>query len=570
MSEEGVQVANAAVAQALQAVKDAEKEVAIWNEHVKSHLRNQEALAVVILERDKANERLKEANERLKEANERLKEAYERLKEEREYHLRLTQPLETTKKQRIDAFDRSMLTEYIALAQELSLEESDKLVAVPEKIFSTNFRHGLFIRQEHVDVANIIEKKLTSDESIDRVLVVGSPGIGKSVFGVLLFLLALKEKKDVAYHPMNLGYTYYFTWNGTEYKMSDFAHVGRKYEGYFDGNDSGDALNYALFHRVFLFSSPRSTNYNEFDKEYCMKVYLNPWSRQECENFAKMINFEDEDEWLRRFNLVGGKPRFLFSLSKTLANLFARVEKDIPHNVNELKDQVRLFEQQVFDDRMKHIVFSLYRDDEDPSHSFLTFSSLVVQAIMNARYNIKSADEIRSLLQTPAPNLQSWRGKEIEKFLLQDLATSTFRIKSLEGSDLGEVGQLGPFIAKSRIIHAASEIRNEMMLNIPLSKTFPAIDGVLVVPTDRLIIYAQSTVTVAHPIKFSLLKNVYNNLMQQNEFQGYRHILLFIVSNDIFDNFRFQPYKNADGKQDRTTRIDIKLKQYVGKSDSIL
>jgi hypothetical protein len=301
-----------------------------------------------------------------------------------------------------------------------------------------------------------------------------------------------------------------------------------------------------------------------------MKVYLNPWSRQECENFAKMINFEDEDEWLRRFNLVGGKPRFLFSSSKTLANLFARVEKDIPHNVNELKDQVRLFEQQVFDDRMKHIVFSLYRDDEDPSHSFLTFSSLVVQAIMNARYNIKSADEIRSLLQTPAPNLQSWRGKEIEKFLLQDLATSTFRIKSLEGSDLGEVGQLGPFIAKSRIIHAASEIRNEMMLNIPLSKTFPAIDGVLVVPTDRLIIYAQSTVTVAHPIKFSLLKNVYNNLMQQNEFQGYRHILLFIVSNDIFDNFRFQPYKNADGKQDRTTRIDIKLKQYVGKSDSIL
>jgi hypothetical protein len=281
-----------------------------------------------------------------------------------------------------------------------------------------------------------------------------------------------------------------------------------------------------------------------------------------------MINFEDEDEWLRRFNVVGGKPRFVFSSSQTLANLFARVEKDIPHNVNELKDQVRLFEQDVFDDRMKHIVFNLYRDDEDPSLSYLTYSSLVVEVIMNARYNIRSADEIRSLLQTPAANLQSWRGKEIEKFLLQDLAIATFRIKSLEGSDLGEVEPLGPFIANSRIIHAASEIRNELMLNIPLSKTFPAIDGVLVVPNARLVIYAQSTVSAAHPIKFSLLKNVYNNLSQRDEFQGYRHILLFIVSNDIFDSFRFQPYKNADGKQDRTARIDIEVKQYVGKVDS--
>jgi hypothetical protein len=217
---------------------------------------------------------------------------------------------------------------------------------------------------------------------------------------------------------------------------------------------------------------------------------------------------------------------------------------------------------------MKHILFHFYRDEKAPSYAYLAYLSLAVEALISARYEIGSADEIRSLLLTLAPNLQSWRGKEIEKFLLQDLASATFRIKSLVGSDLGEVGQLGPFIAKSRIIHAASEIRNELMLNIPLSKNFPAIDGVLVAPNARLVIYAQSTVSVAHPIKFSLLKNVYNNLMQQIDFRGYKHILLFIVSNDIFDNFRFQPYKNADGKRDRTTRIDIKVKQYVEKADS--
>ncbi len=72
---------------------------------------------------------------------------------------------------------------------------------------------------------------------------------------------------------------------------------------------------------------------------------------------------------------------FLFSSSTEFEDLVARVEKDVPHHVNELKDQVRLFEQDVFDDRMKHIVFSLYRNDTRPSLSYLTYSSLVVEVI---------------------------------------------------------------------------------------------------------------------------------------------------------------------------------------------
>ena len=121
-------------------------------------------------------------------------------------------------------------------AQEVNLEESSvgKVVAVPEFMFNINCCNGLFIRQEYVNVAHIIKKRLTLHDSIRRVLVLGSPGIGKSVFGVLLFLLAIKKKKDVAYHPLNDAFTYYFTWNGTEYKISDFPHAGKTYEAYFD------------------------------------------------------------------------------------------------------------------------------------------------------------------------------------------------------------------------------------------------------------------------------------------------------------------------------------------------
>ena len=93
---------------------------------------------------------------------------------------------------------------------------------------------------------------------------------------------------------------------------------------------------------------------------------------------------------------------------------------------------------------------------------------------MNARYQVGSADEIRALLQTPAPNLQSWRGKEIEKFLLQELATSKFCMRALEGGGVGTVTRHGPLNAASEVIQASSEIQNETVLYILLSKTFPA------------------------------------------------------------------------------------------------
>ncbi|ETI51756.1 hypothetical protein F442_05035 [Phytophthora nicotianae P10297] len=430
-------------------------------------------------------------------------------------------------------------------------------------IFGTSIPDGLYIRQEYWDLHDIIKQRLRSDRSLRRILVVGSPGIGKSVFGVFLLLLFMTEQKDVAYRRLG-DKVIYFTWNADGYKCSRTPYAGRTYDGLFDGNEAGEALWLSDFDRAFLFANPCTKNYNEFVKAVCFKMYMNPWTKDDCQRFADAMKLEDQDEWLRRFNLVGGKPRFLFSSSETSDDLVQRVKEDIPHNLDELKDQVRLFQQKVFEDRMKHIVFHLYRNENAPSRAYLAYSSLTVEAIMNARYKVGSADEIRALLQTPAPNLQSWRGKEIEKFLLQELATSKFCMRALEGSGVGTVTRHGPLNAASEIIQASSEIQNELVLYIPLSKTFPAIDGVLVVPQDGRIIYAQSTVATAHPIKYQQLKNVYQDLTQRQEFQGYTHILLFIVSNEIYDGFTVQSYKNADGKN-RTARVDIDVTQYVGK-----
>jgi len=94
------------------------------------------------------------------------------------------------------------------------------------------------------------------------------------------------------------------------------------------------------------------------------------------------------------------------------------------------------------------------------------------------------------------------------------------------------------------------------MLHIPRSETFAAIDCVLVIPDEHLVIYVQVTVSAMHPIKYIHLENIYNTLIWQPEFQDYTHMLLFMVPIDVFDNFKLQP-------------IDIDVTQYVGTIDTI-
>jgi hypothetical protein len=293
---------------------------------------------------------------------------------------------------------------------------------------------------------------------------------------------------------------------------------------------------------------------------------MNPWTKAECQSLAELTRIGDQDEWYHKFNLVGGIPRRVFPTSSdnTFDDLARRVEASVPSSVDKLKLEIGRFQQGVFNYGTKHIVYHMRRDERSPSFFYPTFSSLAVETLFSDRLNTRAADEIQEVLQILAPSCQKSRGNETEKFLLQDLVTSKFCMKSLEEGSAEGVQKVGPLNAGTEVVNATSEIKDELVLYLPFSKSFPAIDGVLVVPVGRHIFYVQSTVSKAHPIKYQLLKDVYEDLDGREEFQGYSHILLFIVSNDMYDLFTVQPYQNEDGEK-RSTRSDIKVKQYVGK-----
>jgi hypothetical protein len=123
--------------------------------------------------------------------------------------------------------------------------ETGKLLALPDTLLGTAFSNGLYIRHEYWALFGIIQNALASFKATRRVLVVGSPEIGKSVW-VFLLLLLMTEKKDVAYCPLGQSCIYYFNRDVSGgYTVSDTPCAGKVYEGFFGGSKRDGAVGFA-------------------------------------------------------------------------------------------------------------------------------------------------------------------------------------------------------------------------------------------------------------------------------------------------------------------------------------
>ncbi|KAL3670218.1 hypothetical protein V7S43_004531 [Phytophthora oleae] len=168
-----------------------------------------------------------------------------------------------------------------------------QVVELPNDLFGIGFCGGLYIREEYWTLHDMMMQKFASGYS--SFLVTGSLGIGKSIFGVFLLLVFLAERKNVAYRALGESVTYFFTWTEqNEYEISDEPVGMREYEGLFDGNEH-KALGSDEFLHKYLFANPCTENYNKFVKDSCFKVYMNPWTKSECEKLAAGMDLEDPD-----------------------------------------------------------------------------------------------------------------------------------------------------------------------------------------------------------------------------------------------------------------------------------
>ena len=208
------------------------------------------------------------------------------------------------------------LKNLVKFAVHINIENLDvgKLIKYPAcSVFQNmKFKKGLYVREEYNDIIHRIDKYAQScDEDSLRCLVLGTPGIGKSMFGVYFMIYHLSKRQNVAYIPLKSRDFIYITFDCSTNTLPTISlnPSASDYISIYDGTEKDKPFIDSRSKLMILLSSPRPESYNEFQKLNCKRFFLNPWSLEEANDFidASGVNIGD---WLQRFKVVGGVPRY--------------------------------------------------------------------------------------------------------------------------------------------------------------------------------------------------------------------------------------------------------------------
>jgi hypothetical protein len=168
----------------------------------------------------------------------------------------------------------------------------------------------LYIRECYRDIAASIDVP-----GINKAVVTGTPGIGKSLFLIFLLWKLVKERKPVLfiYHP----FTIYFDGKGGVFtlesmpSLSDASFWNETLWCLFDAKYKSEAdlgkLPVGLCSFV-VSTSPRREILNDFKKFPVPSIFYMPtWTENELEAISQL--FPNSNDWHERFEILGGIPR---------------------------------------------------------------------------------------------------------------------------------------------------------------------------------------------------------------------------------------------------------------------
>jgi hypothetical protein len=195
--------------------------------------------------------------------------------------------------------------------------DSDGWILFGQDIPSTSLKK-LYIRESYRTIASSIMTK-----EVNKAIITGTPGIGKSLFLIYLLWKLVKDKKRVLfiYHPYNI----YYDGNGGVSQFAggelpadkDYSFWNDTLWCLFDAKDKKDAdlghLPYALCTFV-VSTSPRRDLVNDFKKPPVPQVFYMPlWTKDELAKIAPL--FPMASGWSDRFVILGGIPRHVLEVT---------------------------------------------------------------------------------------------------------------------------------------------------------------------------------------------------------------------------------------------------------------
>ncbi len=195
--------------------------------------------------------------------------------------------------------------------------ETDGWISFGGKIPSTSL-NNLYIRECYRTIASSIYP------DINKAVITGTPGIGKSLFLIYFLWKLVKEGKRVLfiYHPYNIYYdgkggVFWFAsghlplendilfWNDTLWCLFD-AKCKREHHLF--------KFPFELCNFI-VSTSPQREMLNDFKKPPEPHVFYMPtWTEDELEAIVPL--FPNSNEWRDRFEILGGIPRHVLEVTK--------------------------------------------------------------------------------------------------------------------------------------------------------------------------------------------------------------------------------------------------------------
>ncbi len=406
-----------------------------------------------------------------------------------------------------------------------------------------------------------------------KFVVMGTPGIGKSAFGLYILWRALKEGKTVIYKTRKRMGTIFMFRDGKLFTVSPSAYIHEMtYPATILIVDGEEPPSVAAF--TVLITSPLRVRWKDFVKPKGVHQLIFPVfplaemlklrecafsSDDGCDEPAVRFRYDKwggsvrhvlthpEDSWQRTV-LSGAANMSLEYLKASYGTAAKDRAAEAQHNVLHLKAACELDGCTL---RSSNLNFY------DFSHGEL--ASLHVNGLVYEQLRANEAENFFAFLRTSAatPALAALRGSQFEQFALGELAQGgSFKLKRLRRD--GDPVLSGSLTAcGSRLELARSSMHTfgtlaDVSLGAPavwkpMSKNFCAIDGVVVCAAGR-VLALNATVSVAHPLLLTSKLGGLDVVATTLAFPEGEIPFLWLVPEDIFDEMNAPSPLKVDNK----------------------
>ncbi|POW11642.1 hypothetical protein PSTT_05165 [Puccinia striiformis] len=264
-------------------------------------------------------------------------------------------------------------------------------------------------------------------KAYDKIVVTGTPGVGKTVFAAFYMWIAATKQKTMVWKPAPTPetptLTYMMTLRGVEVlntRSDKLVHVLAKSDTIHivDGQPPGIHNTWTL-----LVTSPQHHHYHQLRKEGGSKtLFMPPWSYNELKIGPAILYSDDETLPTAlmdgAFEWFGGVPRYVFKKASAKHKAFGTVDTALAALLKELTpailkdklDNIIIGHQNgTSENYLHHVIHICSHPSGDLTDYHLLWASRQVESAMTNRYTQEIHTDIQNKLRAP-PDGSNLRG----------------------------------------------------------------------------------------------------------------------------------------------------------------